>query len=142
MALDIAGIGAAAQAAKGILGMFFADKTEEEKARIAAAFAVIQAQNDTNKIEAASPSFWVSGWRPGVGWVCVAALAMVYIPKAVVLTFVWTYQCIVILNAWHGGALPVLPLYPDLGVTDLLGLLMSMLGIGGLRTLEKLNSKA
>lgn len=104
--------------------------------------AETQAHNDPGKEEAASSSFWVSGWRPGVGWVCVAALAMVYIPKAVVLTFIWTYQCVVLLNAWHGGALPVLPVYPDLGITDLIGLLMPMLGIGGLRTIEKLNSKA
>lgn len=140
--MDITGIGAAAEAVKGILGMFFYDKTEEEKARIAAVFAVVQAQNETNKVEAANPSFWVSGWRPGVGWVCAASLAMVYIPKALVLTFIWTYQCIVVLSVWHGGQPPMLPAYPDLGVTDLLGLLMSMLGIGGLRTIEKLSSKA
>lgn len=103
--------------------------------------ADVQAQNDAGKVATVSPSFWVSGWRPGVGWVCVVALAMVYIPKAVVLTFIWTYQCVVILNAWQGSTLPALPVYPDLGVTDLVGLLMSMLGIGGLRTLEKLNSK-
>ncbi len=142
MGLDVTGIGAAAQAAKGILGMFFADKTEEEKARIAAAFAVLQAQNDTNKIEAASPSFWVSGWRPAVGWVCASALAAVYIPKAMVLTIIWAYQAYVILNAWKGVGPVALPAYPDLGVTDLIGLLMSMLGIGGLRTMEKLKDKA
>lgn len=99
-------------------------------------------QSDTKKVKAVSSSFWVSGWRPAVGWVCVVALAMVYIPKAIVLTFIWTYQSHVVLSAWQGGALPVLPIYPDLGVTDLIGLLMSMLGIGGLRTLEKLNSKS
>lgn len=142
MALDLVGIGKAAESVKGILGMFFADKTEEEKARIAAAFAVIQSQNDINRVEAASPSFWVSGWRPGVGWVCVASLGMVYIPKALVLTAIWTYQSYVVISAWNGTGQVTLPVYPDLGVTDLLGLLGSILGIGAFRTAEKLKDKA
>jgi len=142
MSMDIAGIGAAATAAKDILGMFFEDKTEAEKAKIAAVFAVVQGQIDTNKIEAANPSIWTSGWRPYVGWVCGTALAMCYIPKALVMTCIWVYQCIVILHAWHGGPVPVLPLYPDLGVTDLIGLLMSLLGMAGLRSIDKANGKA
>jgi len=143
MGMDVAGIGAAAQAAKGILGMFFADKTEEEKSRIAAAFAMMQVQNDTNKVEAANPNIWVSGWRPFVGWVCGAALACCYIPKALVMTLIWMYQCIIIMSHWSGlGVPPTLPLYPDLGVTDLIGLLMALLGMAGLRSLDKKNSVA
>lgn len=142
-ALDLTGLGEAATAVKGVLGMFFADKTEEDKSRMAMAFAVIQAQTDTNKIEAASTNWWVSGWRPAVGWVCAAALAMAYIPKATVLTGIWTYQCVLILSHWTGiGVPPVLPQYPDLGITDLIGLLMSMLGLGGMRMVEKLNGVA
>ena len=142
-ALDLTGLGEAATAVKGVLGMFFADKTEEDKARMAMAFAVIQAQTDTNKVEAGSTNWFVSGWRPAVGWVCAAALAMAYIPKASVLTIIWTYQCVLILSHWSGtGVPPVLPLYPDLGITDLIGLLMSMLGLGGMRMVEKLNGVA
>ena len=33
------------------------------------------AQIAVNAEEARSPSLWVSGWRPGMGWVCVAACA-------------------------------------------------------------------
>jgi hypothetical protein len=143
MAIDLTGIGTAAEAAKGILGMFFEDKTEAEKARIAAVFAVMQSQNDVNKVEAANPSVWTSGWRPYVGWVCGTALAACYIPKALVMTGIWVYQCIVIMSHWSGlGAVPVLPLYPDLGVTDLIGLLMSLLGMAGLRSLDKKNGVA
>jgi Holin of 3TMs, for gene-transfer release len=140
--MDITGIGEVATAASKILGMFFPDKTEEEKARMAQAFAMVQGQLDANKEEAKSTSFWTSGWRPGVGWVCVAALGMIYISKAVVPTFIWTYQCFVILHGWNGTGSPSLPLYPDLGVSDLIGLLLSMLGMGGMRMVEKLNGVA
>ncbi|MBB6251450.1 3TM-type holin [Nitrospirillum iridis] len=93
------------------------------------------AQLDVNKAEAQSGSVFVAGWRPGAGWVCVGALALCYWPKAVALTWVWVYQSYIMLAA-NPMAAP--PTFPDLGITDLLGLLASMLGMGGLRTFEKL----
>jgi len=100
-------------------------------------------QIEVNKIEAASNSMFVAGWRPAVGWVCATALGVVYIPKALVMTAIWTYQALVVVGAWNGGgAAPALPMYPDLGVTDLLGLLGALLGFGGLRSLEKIRDVA
>ena len=142
MGLDITGIGAIADLATTVVNKFWPDKTEEEKAQLAAQLTVIQGQLDANKAEATNTNWFVSGWRPGVGWVCVAALAMCYIPKALVLTIIWTWQCIVLLSAWHGSGALALPAYPDLGITDLIGLLMSMLGLGGMRMVEKLNGVA
>lgn len=78
------------------------------------------------------PNLFISGWRPAVGWVGVISLALVYWPKAVVLTALWTVQA---YHAIQGGL--VIPAYPDLGLTDVLGLLASILGIGGMRTVEK-----
>lgn len=99
---------------------------------------LLQGQIDVNKAEAGSSSLFVAGWRPYVGWVCGTALALVYIPKAVVMTAIWTYQAYVIISLWDGLApLQPLPVYPDLGVTDLIGLLCSMLGLAALRTREK-----
>jgi hypothetical protein len=96
------------------------------------------AQMEVNKVEAAHPSMFVAGWRPAVGWVATTALAVAYIPKALVLTGMWTYQAWSILNAWKAGQpIPPLPAYPDLGITDLIGLLGAILGIGGLRSLDK-----
>ena len=64
---------------------------------------------------------------------------MVYIPKALVLTLIWAYQAIVIVHGWPGtGAPPTLPIYPDLGVTDLLGLMGSLLGLAGMRSFDKM----
>jgi hypothetical protein len=38
--------------------------------------AVTSAQTDINKVEAASTSLFVAGWRPYVGWICGTALGM------------------------------------------------------------------
>lgn len=93
-------------------------------------------QVEINKIEAASESFWKSGWRPGVGWVCVVTLALAYIPKALVITVLWSIQAYAVVTT--GGPLPS---FPELGLTDILGLLFSLLGIGTLRTVEKVKGK-
>lgn len=99
---------------------------------------LLTGQIETNKAEAAHASRFVAGWRPFIGWVGGVSLGMVYIPKAMALTAIWTYQAVVIVSAWDvGHPMPTLPLYPDLGVTDLLGLLGSLLGFGVLRSVDK-----
>ena len=96
------------------------------------------AQLEVNKAEAASGSLFVAGWRPFIGWICGIALGLVYIPKAIVLTIIWTYQAWTIVSVWHGiGVMQPLPAYPDLGVTDLIGLLASLLGMAALRSADK-----
>ena len=86
---------------------------------------------------------WATGWRPYVGWVAGTALAAAYIPKALVMAAVWTYQCWHLLGRWAGqGDVPTLPPYPDLGITDLMTLLGTLLGMAGLRTVDKLNNVA
>lgn len=90
--------------------------------------AVIASQVEINKLEAANPNLFVSGWRPAVGWVCVAAMAfqLVIGPMAV-----W-----VSMFTNHPVPLPVME-------TELLTtLLIGMLGLGGLRTVEKLQGVA
>ncbi|WP_049974545.1 3TM-type holin [Azospirillum sp. B4] len=82
------------------------------------------AQMDVNKAEAASDSVFVAGWRPFIGWVCGAALAYQYIAMPV---SVWLAG----LALGHAIAPP--PTLDDQLTTVLLGLL----GLGGLRTLEK-----
>ena len=117
--------------------------TDEERAKLALEerrldASLVQGQIDTNKAEAAHPSRFVAGWRPFIGWVGGVSLGMVYIPKALVLTLAWGYQAWTIMQRWDGSVpAPVLPPYPDLGVTDLLGLLGSLLGFGVLRSYDK-----
>lgn len=96
-------------------------------------------QNEINKAEAQTGKFWVAGWRPGIGWVGVVALACAYIPKCVMLTGIWSYQAILVVSTWKAGTpMPGLPTFPDLGITDLIGILMPMLGIGYMRHKEKI----
>jgi len=139
MALDpitaVLGIG------EKLIEHFFPDPKEAAEARLKLAelsqqkeMSAMLGQLEINKIEAGSASLFVGGWRPFVGWVCGASLALAYIPKALFLSVFWAYQAYTTIK---GGQM-VLPVYPDLGITDLIGLLMAMLGIGGMRTFEKL----
>lgn len=84
------------------------------------------AQIAVNTEEAKHPSVFVSGWRPAIGWVCGAACAWNWIGLPVVKTA---------LLVWSGKTLPLAP--ADL--TDMLPVLLGMLGLGGLRTIERLN---
>lgn len=82
-----------------------------------------QGQVEINRIEAANPNVFVSGWRPFIGWVCGAALGYTYI-----IAPFWAW----ILTVYHPGvSLPALP------TESLFELVLAMLGLGGLRTFEK-----
>lgn len=72
--MDLTGIGEAATAAKGILGMIFPDKTAEENAKLAASLALLQSQTNIDQAEAQSTDP-LQHWRGGMGWVCVAGYA-------------------------------------------------------------------
>jgi hypothetical protein len=117
--------------------------TDEERAKLALQEREIDAklqygQIETNKVEAAHPSIFVAGWRPAAGWVAAISLGMVYIPKALVMTGIWAYQAIVLVGQWNGiGTPPTVPEFPDLGVTDLIGLLLALLGLAGVRSFDK-----
>lgn len=104
---------------------------ELEKLKQAGEFKAIDAelelarqQTDVNKVEAGSVDPFTSRWRPFIGWVCGTALAWHYIGRPVA-------DWIVILT----GAQAQIPAV-DLG--DLIVILLGMLGLGGLRTTEKI----
>jgi hypothetical protein len=82
-------------------------------------------QSQTNTAEAAHASLFVSGWRPAVGWVCAASFAWVCVGQPL---FSWTYVLLTKQPA------PVIALPTEMLMTTLLG----MLGLGTLRTLEKI----
>ena len=89
---------------------------------------VIAGQLKINEVEAGHPSVFVSGWRPAIGWVCGLACAWNWIglPIAKVIAIIL------------GHPINLAP--ADL--TEMLPILMGMLGLGGLRTIEKLSDKA
>ena len=84
-------------------------------------------QIEINKEEAKSSSLLVSGWRPAVGWVCVFGLAYTFLAQP--------------LLSWYSG-IKTIPVPPPLDVGDLMTLLAGLLGLGSLRTYEKVQKVA
>ena len=82
------------------------------------------AQLEINKVEAASRSVFVSGWRPFIGWSCGAAMALNFI--------VFPLASFVLAQTGH------LVKLPTLDMSEMMPVLMGLLGLGGLRTVEKI----
>lgn len=116
---------------KTLIDRFFPDpekrrEAEFELIRMAAdgELKQIMAQLEINAREAAHPSIFVAGWRPAVGWVCVAAMAFQYLARPLLIGF--------------GVAPSEMPGLDD----NLWAILTGILGIGGLRSLEKIQNAA
>jgi hypothetical protein len=86
------------------------------------------AQIEVNKVEAASRSLFVSGWRPCCGWVCAAALAYTYVLQPM----------FIFILAQTGHLVEM----PALDIAGLMPILMGLLGLGGLRSYEKVKGVA
>ena len=76
----------------------------------------LKGQLEINKVEAAHHSIFVSGWRPCIGWVC--ALGLFY-------------------NTILSNILGIWVEVPEIDTTLLVPVMMGMLGIGAMRTVEK-----
>lgn len=142
MAFDLTGIGSALEFGGKILDRLVPDPAQRDAAKLELfkaqqagefkemdqIFELAKGQQDINKTEAASPSLFVAGWRPAVGWVCVAALAYQYVGRPIIG---WGVSA-------AGYVVPPMP-----GLDDALWqLLLGMLGLGGLRTYEKVRGAA
>jgi roadblock/LC7 domain-containing protein len=80
-------------------------------------------QMEINKAEATTDMFR-GGWRPATGWACVGGLVYQFFVMPVLP---WVVQV-------FGGSVPPLPAIDN---DTLMVLLTGMLGLGGLRTFEK-----
>jgi len=85
---------------------------------------LIQIQTKINEIEAGHRTVFVAGWRPFIGWVCGVALAYNFVIRDL---FIWAMQ---------PEQVP-----PALQMEHLMTVLLGMLGLGGLRTYEKVKDK-
>ncbi len=85
-------------------------------------------QLEVNKAEASTDAFR-GGWRPACGWVCAFGLAYSFVLRP--------------LLPWVAGLFgaQVQPL-PPIDTDTLMVLLTGMLGLGGLRTFERVKGKA
>lgn len=102
-------------------------KAQEDFMRdvLESAQAQAQQQSEINKIEAQHASIFVAGWRPFIGWICGVALAYHFVLQPLIAF---------ILNAY--GVIYTLPVFD---MDSLMTVLLGMLGLGAMRTVEKVN---
>ena len=105
-----------------------AAKLELMKLQQSGELAQLAGQMDINKIEAASSSLFVSGWRPAIGWICGAGFGVQFVigPLAE-----WS-------SALYGHPVK----FPQMDTGTMMPLLLGMLGLGGMRTAEKIQGVA
>ena len=114
----------------GLLSEFIEDK--DQKARLAHEIATMaerhanenaKAQLEVNKVEAASKSLFVAGWRPFIGWTCGLGMFgnFITIPFANFVLALLSYEVVI----------PLVPL------ETMMPVLMGMLGLGAMRSFEK-----
>jgi hypothetical protein len=100
------------------------DKAAElEKLALELDRTVMSAQAKVNEIEAASPRFFVAGWRPGLGWVFVLVIALHYLIRPIAQWIVLSL----------GSPLTL----PSFELAEIWPVLIGLLGLGTLRTVEK-----
>jgi hypothetical protein len=125
---DLTGLGSVADLAGTVISRIWPDKSEQEKQQLAAAVSLVQGQIAINQAEASNPSVFVSGWRPAIGWVCGMACAWNWIGLPIVKAGL----------AIYGHPLQLNPA----DISEMMPILLGMLGLGGLRTMEKVNGVA
>ena len=91
-------------------------------------FELAKANLLVNQKEAEHSDIFVSGWRPAVGWCCTLAFGWSFIAR----------DLVILLATLAGSPLdPELLPRPDL--TEMLPILIGMLGLGGMRSVERIN---
>lgn len=121
-------IAALVPSVSGLLDKFIEDK--DQKAALAHEIATMSekhsqqallAQLEINKAEAATGSLFIGGWRPCIGWIC--ALGLLYNTIIVNIAGIWVDV-------------------PEVDTTLLVPVMMGMLGLGAMRSYEKVNKVA
>lgn len=133
MALDP--LTAALNIGQTLLDRLIPDKTMANQAKadllkmqVAGELQGMMAQIGVDQTEASSTNWFVSGWRPAVGWVCVIGLLSQFIVRPFAL-----FVCALLHKTVD---------YPVLDMGTLLTLLLGMLGLTAARTVEKINDAA
>jgi hypothetical protein len=87
------------------------------------AHEIAKAQIEVNRTEAAHKSLFVAGWRPATGWICASGLGFNYI--------------IVPLGNFALALIGDNTVIPSLDLSQMMPVLMGMLGLGAFRSYEK-----
>lgn len=105
-------------------------KEDLDRALMDAQTAAQAAQSEINKIEAAHNSLFVAGWRPYIGWTCGVGITWAFFFEPIL-----TWVAVV----WNVNELSTLP---ALDTAPLFSLVIAMLGMGTLRSYEKVKGVA
>lgn len=92
------------------------------------AHEIAKAQIEVNKTEAASSSLFVSGWRPAVGWICASGLGFNFL--------------VVPLGNFYLTLTDNVTIIPTLDLSQMMPVLLGMLGLGAYRSFEKVKGVA
>lgn len=120
---------------------FIDELFESEEEKTAAKLKVMQlaeqgklAQVAVNIEDAKSDNWFQSGWRPSIGWACSAAFGITFVLTPLIHTGAFYY-------AQFAGVELDLSALPTFDLATMMPVLLGMLGLGGLRTFERLNGK-
>ncbi|MDY6903671.1 MAG: 3TM-type holin [Thermodesulfobacteriota bacterium] len=95
---------------------------------------IAMGQMAVNQVEAQHKSVFVAGWRPFIGWVGGSALAWKFIGHPL--------ACWMIIVAQGFGYLGGIESPPSVNASELYPIVLGMLGIGGMRSYDKLKGTA
>lgn len=116
----------------GLDGLFTSDKERVEgfnnTLSIVTQPHILQAL--ANIEDSKAKSFWQSGWRPALGWMCAFCLFYAWFLKDLMLS-------IMVVSMDTTTFSRLLPYLPRVDAGEMLTLVMALLGLGGLRTYEK-----
>ncbi len=98
-------------------------KDRKEERELQASTDLATGQMATNTEEAKSDNVFIAGWRPFVGWVCGTAFAYHFVLQPFIILLLTIFNRPIVKPAFD--------------METLLTVLFGILGLGGLRTLEK-----
>jgi hypothetical protein len=127
-------IGPLLELGRSIIGRLIPDPAEAAKAELELLkmtqdgdLKVVLAQLEVNAKEAVHPSIFVAGWRPAFGWCGAVGFLYATIGQPLIA---WLAQ----IKGW--------PMPPSLNIDLLWVVVTGLLGLGTLRSVEKVKGKA
>lgn len=99
-----------------------------ELAQLNADVHLAQGQMEINKVEAASSDAFTRNWRPFIGWTCGMAFAFKFIGGPLVF----------VISQWFGHPITL----PEFDFTEMSTILLGLLGLGTMRSVEKIKGVA
>jgi hypothetical protein len=142
MGFDITGFGSVFDFAGKVIDKIFPDpqKAQEAKielfklqqsgelAQLAAETDLAKGQLAVNQAEANNPSVFTSGWRPYLGWTLGTGFGIQFVFGPIA--------------QWASNLLGHPVVFPPMDTGTMMPLLLGMLGLGGMRTIEKIKGVA